>query len=97
MKKTIITIAILLGLSMTTFADGGGLFQRDNNAENGKSGYVLYDREVYMLFDRDVTPLLPLHDLTTDQDADETPLGSGIVLLAGLGAAYLVGKKRKEE
>jgi len=97
MKKLALTIAIVLGLTMTTFADGGGLFQRDNNAENGKSGYILYEREVYALFDRDVTPLLPLHDLVDDQDADETPLGSGIVLLAGLGAAYLVGKKRREE
>ena len=97
MKKLTLTIAIVLGLTMTTFADGLGLFQRNNNAENGKSGYVLYDREVYALFDREVTPLLPLHDLVDNQDADETPLGSGIVLLAGLGAAYLVGKKRREE
>ena len=28
MKKLAMTIAIVLGLSMTTFADGGGLFQR---------------------------------------------------------------------
>ena len=97
MKKLTLTIAIVLGLTMTTFADGLGLFQRNINADNGKSGYVLYDREVYILFDRDVTPVLPLHDLINNQDADETPLGSGIVLLAGLGAAYLVGKKRREE
>ena len=32
-----------------------------------------------------------------DFDASETPLGSGIAVLMGLGAAYLVGKHRKEE
>jgi LPXTG-motif cell wall-anchored protein len=30
-------------------------------------------------------------------DNQNAPLGSGIVLLASLGAAYLVGKKRNEE
>ena len=34
------------------------------------------------------------HGLTDDFGA---PLGSGIVVLMGLGAAYLVGKRRKEE
>ena len=97
MKKLTLTIAIVLGLTMTTFADGLGLFQRNINADNGKSGYVLYDREVYILFDRDVTPVLPLHDLINNQDADETPLGSGVIALMGLGAAYLVAKKRREE
>ena len=33
MKKIALTLAIVLGLSMTTFADGGGLFQRGANPE----------------------------------------------------------------
>jgi hypothetical protein len=32
-----------------------------------------------------------------DVDADTIPLGSGIAVLMGLGAAYLVGKRRKED
>ena len=32
----------------------------------------------------------------SDQDQD-TPLGSGIAVLTALGAAYLVGKRRKED
>ena len=66
MKKLIMTIAIVLGLCATSFADpnGGGLFQRGAHGE------------------------------TTNQDA---PVGSGIAVLLGLGAAYLVGKKRREE
>ena len=85
MKKLALTIAIVLGLSMTTFADpnGGGLFHRGEDM--GMEGT------------RDITPLLPgSHGLPTNQNAD-TPIGSGIVLLTTLGAAYLVGKKRREE
>ena len=83
MKKLALTIAIVLGLSMTTFADGGGLFQRGVDPEsNGYSGL----RENY--------PGFPGHGATTDQPA---PLGTGIAVLTALGAAYLVGKKRNEK
>ena len=83
MKKLIITTAILLGLGLTSFADpyGGGLFLRGDN------------RETSNLRD-DPSPMLPAHNQTGDADA---PLGTGIALLTTLGAAYLVGKKRREE
>ena len=86
MKKLILTTAIILGLSMTTFADpnGGGLFKRGETPERGMS--------------RDISPLTPNHGLTGNQNADpEAPLGTGIAVLMGLGAAYLIGKKRNEE
>ena len=42
-------------------------------------------------------PMFPSHhNLNADQNADG-PIGSGIAVLVGLGAAYLVGKKRREE
>lgn len=94
MKKLALTIAILLGLTMTTFADGG-LFQRGYNAKNGFSGYTYFGAKD--LGERDgelvATPLLPSHGEVDNQPA---PVGSGIALLVGLGAAYLVGKRRKE-
>ena len=82
MKKTIMTIAIILGLSLTTFAEGGGVFQR-GAGQMGHSG-SMYDRETTHL------PDIPQHEPTA-------PLGSGIAVLTALGAAYLVGKKRREE
>ena len=93
MKKLTITIVLLLGLTMTTFADGG-LFKRGYNAENGYSGYNYFGAKV----EDDnagspAMPLLPQHGVDTNQPA---PLGSGIALLAALGGAYLVGKKRRE-
>jgi len=85
MKKLALTIAIVLGLGMTTFAEnGGGLFQR---GEAPAGIYGNRDGEF-------VSPLLPNHGEEGNQDA---PLGSGVVALLGLGAAYLVSKKRKEE
>ena len=95
MKKLILTSAIILGISLTTFADGG-LFNRGYNAKNGFSGYTYFNATEFG--ERETggvnTPLLPSHGENTNQPA---PLGSGIVLLAGLGAAYMVAKKRREE
>ena len=82
MKKIALTLAIVLGLGLTTFADpnGGGLFMRGEEEQgNNRDGG---------------TPALPIHGQSGNQNA---PLGTGIVLLTTLGAAYLVGKKRREE
>ena len=91
MKKLALTIAIVLGLATTTFADnyyGGGLFQR------GIADEEYYGMGYYSNRDGGLLPALPNHGEADNQDA---PLGSGIALLAGLGAAYLVAKKRKED
>ena len=94
MKKTIITIAIILGIGMTAFA-GGGLFQRNINAENGNSGYVFYDSKGNFFTKEDSPePLLPAHGEFDDQPA---PVGSGIVALMGMGVAYLLTKRREQE
>lgn len=86
MKKLTLTIAIVLGLCMTTFAESnnhqGGLFMR--GAE---------PREYGTRDDIDV-PMLPTHNQDANQGA---PLGTGIAIMTALGAAYLVGKRRKEE
>ncbi len=74
MKKLALTIALLLGLTMTTFADGG-LFKRGYNAENGQaSGYIYFGAKA----EGDnagspAMPLLPQHGEDTNQPA---PLGS---------------------
>ena len=90
MKKLTLTLAIVLGLSMTSFADGGGLFQRGAMPEQ-ETGIFGQARTT-----NGSMPSLPLHNEQGDQDAD-APLGTGIAVLAVLGGAYLVGKKRREE
>ena len=84
MKKLALTLAIVLGLSMSTFAEGnhgGGLFLRgDEPTSNTKAG--------------DGMPGLPGHGATGNQDA---PLGTGIAIMTAFGAAYLIGKRRSEK
>ena len=94
MKKLIITTAIVLGMSMTSFADpnGGGLFQR-GIADEEYYGMGYYNNGMRT---SNGSPLLPTHGAITNQDAD-APLGSGLAVLALLGGAYLIGKKRREE
>ena len=84
MKKLALTIAIVLGLGMTTFADpgDGGMFQRGTSEQQTRTTGVFS------------SPKLPTHGQTGNQNA---PLGSGVAIMLGLGAAYLVAKKRKEE
>jgi hypothetical protein len=89
MKKLIATTAILLGLSMTTFAQGG-LFHRGDAVENTSAEYSLTKGGSP---DTEASPMLPNHDATGGNQP--APVGSGLAILAGLGAAYLVGKKRK--
>jgi len=88
MKKLSLTIAIVLGLSLTTFANpnDGGLFQRGAASESAAT-------ELYGIR-AEGNPRLPNHGLADNQDA---PLGSGVAVLLGLGAAYMVAKKRREE
>ena len=94
MKKLILTSAIILGISLTTFADGG-LFQRGYNAKNGFSGYTYFGAtEMGERTTDPPMPGLPAHGENTNQPA---PVGSGIAVLLGLGAAYMVAKKRKED
>ena len=88
MKKLSLTIAIVLGLSLTTFANpnDGGLFQRGAASEPAAT-------ELYGIR-AEGNPRLPNHGLADNQDA---PIGSGVAVLLGLGAAYMVAKKRREE
>ena len=82
MKKVILTLAIVLGLGMASFAENGGLFGRGDAEE---SGFITRDGD---------TPALPgQHDLPGNQPA---PVGSGIAMLIGFGAAYAFAKKREE-
>jgi hypothetical protein len=92
MKKLVMTTAIVLGLGLTTFAQGS-MFHRENSGNNGNAVY-----QERSFFAKEgggpLTPGLPTHGLSESQNA---PLGSGIAMLLGLGAAYAVAKKRREE
>ena len=90
MKKLTITL-LLLGLSLTTFADGG-LFNRGYNAKNGQANGYIYFSAKNTASEDVATPLLPPHG---SDDNEPAPLGSGIAVLTLLGAGYAVAKKHK--
>lgn len=89
MKKLVLTIAVVLGMTLGAsaqyFSDngqaqGGGLFSRGATPN-------------YAGGDEQQMPLLPAHGQNGNQDA--APLGSGALLLIGFGAAYAMSKKKK--
>ena len=87
MKKLALTATIILGLAIGAMAQGGGLFQRGGDMIESNNNYRTTN-----------SPMLPTtHGMGDDQSADTTPLGSGIAVLTALGAAYALGKKRKEK
>ena len=88
MKKTILTLAIVLGMTLGASAQwGGGLFQRGAVSDEDFYGAA------YGYQDRTDGLLLPgAHGDANDQQA---PLGGGALLLIGFGAAYALKKQRK--
>ena len=134
MKKTIIAIAILLGMGMTTFAQTD--YDNASGGSKGLFGFGFFDRDEDLAlfpemseYDREmedyyyVEPFyngenglfglgngffnnrlgeggtigLSLPGTHGADDDQEGPLGSGIAVLMGLGAAYLVAKKHKND
>ena len=97
MKKLALTIAIVLGISMSSFAQwGGGLFQYGEVSDEEYYGTAWYALNQNNEFQRNVgllTPGLPIHGETDNMDA---PLGGGALLLIGFGAAYALKKRSKK-
>lgn len=89
MKKLALTIAIVLGIGLGAFAQGG-LFQYGfvSDEEYYGSAYWALDENNR---NQGLLPELPYHNLNENQDA---PLGSGALLLIGFGAAYALRKKK---
>jgi LPXTG-motif cell wall-anchored protein len=87
MKNLFITLALILGLSLVADAQQGGLFGKGPMRES-------YETQTQS---REGGLMLPSsHGETGDQSGD-APLGTGTAIFLGLGAAYLVSKKRREE
>lgn len=84
MKKLILTIAVVLAVGIGSASAQRSLLGKSDAEQRG-----------YRENENITTPkLVAQHNLTGNQEA---PLGSGVAVLLGLGAAYMVAKKRKED
>lgn len=99
MKKQIMTIALVLGLGMTAFAQqaGGGLFYRgesrhSSNDRNSPSWAPFFLPEHGSIFNGDAD-----FDPGPDPTDPPAPLGGGALLLVGFGAAYAMAKRNKKD
>lgn len=97
MKKTLLTFAIVLGISLAASAQwGGGLFQYGEVSDEnyyGSAWYALNQNNEFQRTGGLLTPGLPIHGETDNMDA---PLGGGALLLIGFGAAYALKKRNKK-
>ncbi len=103
MKKLALTFAIVLGLSLCSFAqNGGGIFGYGQTSEEEESyniaWYSFYqneevDNSLFGHLRAGILPGLPIHEETDNQNA---PLTGGALLLIGFGAAYALKKRRQK-
>jgi len=85
-------LAIVLATGTACFAQyGGGLFQRGEVSEDTYFSYYYGYNDT-----RTENGLINLPGSHGGTDDAQAPLGSGILLLTGMGAAYLVSKKKKD-
>ena len=90
MKKLFLTITIVIGLSLCSFAQGG-LFQYGEVSDDSYyAAWYALDQNNELQRDA-LMPLLPTHGQNNNQNA---PLGGGALLFIGFGVAYAM-KKRK--
>ena len=82
MKKLALTIGIVLTMGLAASAQS--LLQKEDSNLGFRDG------------DQITVPVIPSYGSTDDAEGTG-PLGSGIAVLLGLGAAYVVAKKRKED
>ena len=84
MKKLALTVAIVLSMGLSVMAQDGGLLNRG----------VSFDKQERGSLREGGGPAMPPFGSDDNHDG---PLGGGVAVLLGLGAAYLIGKKRNEE
>lgn len=94
MKKIALTIAIVLGISFSSFAQGGGMFgygktRANDNTWSSPSWNGTND------WRNSILPLLVLPNIHGGNQDQSAPVGSGALLLIGFGAAYALKKRKK--
>ena len=83
MKKYIITLVFALGLGLNLSAQSDGFFSNSRYSEYREDPWA------------GDMPGLPSHGYINDYDADNAPLGSGLLLLGGMALGYAAMRRKK--
>lgn len=84
MKKIILAIALFVALGLSANAQSDGFFSTGSN-------YKEYREDVWA----ENMPILPgQHGSQYDFAAESAPIGSGLLLLAGMGLLYASNKRK---
>ena len=94
MKKYIILAIFALGFGMNVNAQVGQYRQSGSDAFFSTSSCTEY-RET--TDEWGTMPLLPIYGSDTDHNADPTPIGSGLLLLAGMGLGYAAMTRKRQK
>ena len=84
-------LVIMAALTLMTFS---------NQFEHADAQIFIVDDDEYLTSNRTSIPpggFVPITPQGGTDDSIYTPLGSGWMLLTGLGTAYLLGKRRKKK
>lgn len=90
MKKIIITLSFVVAMMLNVTAQENGVYSYDgffsSTESSGNRG----------LGSTSSTPSIPGMGEFEDQDGDELPVGSGLLILAGMGLAYGLRKSKRQ-
>ena len=78
MKKIVVTLSLVLTLGLCANAQSDAFFSYSDASNQERNGVI-------------VTPGAPAQGINADQSA---PVGSGLLLLAGMGVAYAMRRKQ---
>ena len=86
MKKIIITLSFVVAMMLNVTAQESGVYSYDGFFSAQESSEKRDSENIFS------TPSMPGMNVFGDQDGD-VPVGSGLLILAGLGVAYAVRRR----
>lgn len=93
MKKIFLTLIMTAALALGVDAQQQYGYYQDQTTQYSDGFFSSQSESGYQYRNIDNMPIVPGTGYYCDQSA---PLGSGLLLLAGLGAAYAVRKRKKD-
>lgn len=93
MKKIFLTLIMTAALALGVDAQQQYGYYQDQTTQYSDGFFSSQNESGYQYRNADNMPIVPGTGYYCDQSA---PLGSGLLLLAGLGAAYAVRKRKKD-